>query len=519
MSKPEPAIYRTYEDFPAEDLFLYAGVDCLATSTLLSRVFPRVVERKPYVYSERGQATKKVAPAIIDFMEGLEMPAHEFIIDMEINGIKYDVDLNKKQAAQIEEELPDLEEKVFSLFGRKFNPDSGKEMSNILYGELGFTPPSFTKSNEPSTDGDALIKLATEHDLEWLKVLARRNNLASVHRTFFKNYVEDFVKRDGRVHPSYNLFGTSSFRITGDTPNLTQLPNEVTEKRLGYSIRNCFTVDPGDFFLCADYSSAEVKVLGALCKDPKLLRAIQEGKDFHSYSASSMYGIPYDEFVHVLEYKGVEPELLGRRGQYKAMRQGAKALTFGILYGSSVRGIAYNLGITEQEASRLIGLYFKEFPLIEVYVKDSHNMAKWNHYVMNAFGQAKRQFGAMNLFSRTAVHNAALRNSQNVRVQSTASSMGLRAFSWVNEDIKPLQGKSLCTVYDSLEVSGPIGRGAEIVERVFYNMDDRPVKEFDWLDLPIGTDVEIGFTWGHMEKVKRGITQVEFEQTLARLAA
>lgn len=330
-TKAEAPVYKTYEDYNFPDLLQYAGVDCIATSGLLAKIFPKIVEKKSYTYSQAGKPVRGTAPAIIDFMHEMEMPAHEFLIDMEINGIKYDVAKNREQAVKIEAEIPEYNDKVFDLFGRKFNPDSGKELAKILYDELKFEPPSFTKKKEPSTDGDALAFLAKKHDLEWLNVLAKRNNLASVHRTFFKNYVDDFVKPDGRIHPSYNLFGTSSFRITGDRPNLTQLPNEVTERRIGYSVRECFTVDPGYLFLCVDQSSAEVKILGALCKDPKLLDAIREGKDFHSYSASSMYGIPYDEFVAYLEYKGNDPELVERQLKFKAMRQGSKALTLNFL--------------------------------------------------------------------------------------------------------------------------------------------------------------------------------------------
>lgn len=172
------------------------------------------------------------------------------------------------------------------------------------------------------------------------------------------------------------------------------------------------------------------------------------------------------------------------------------------------------LGITESEANRLVALYFKQFPLIEVYVKDAHNMAIYNQYVMNTFGQAKRQFGAMGLFRSTAVYNAALRNSQNVRVQSTSSSMGLYAFTMLNQGIKPLGGKSLCTVYDSVELQIPFGRAAECIEKVYYHMDDQPVEIFDWLDLPIGTDVEVGSDWKNMVKVPRGITQPQLERLL-----
>ena len=174
------------------------------------------------------------------------------------------------------------------------------------------------------------------------------------------------------------------------------------------------------------------------------------------------------------------------------------------------------LGISESEANRLIAMYFKQFPLIEVYVKDAHNMAMYNQYVMNTFGQCKKEFGTMSLFKGTAVYNAALRNAQNVRVQSTASSAGLYAFTSLNRGIKELGGKSLCTVYDSVELEVPFSKAADSVEKVFYHMDDEPVKVFDWLDLPIGCDVEVGFDWFDMIKVHRGITQKEIEESLVK---
>jgi len=330
-SKPDTPVYRTFEDYPIEDLLQYAGVDCLVTSGVLNKVFPTITEKKPYIYSTHGEIIQGHAPAIIDFMHSAEMPAHEFLIDCELNGIRYDVELNKSQSARIEAELPQYDDNIFSLYGTKFNPDSGKELAKILYSDLGFEPPSYTQKKEPSTDGDALKSLAETHDLEWLRVLAKRNNLASVHRTFFRSYVEDFVKSDGRIHPSYNLFGTSSYRITGDKPNLTQLPNAQTEEKLGYAIRQCYTVDLGYLFLCADQSSAEVKILGALCKDPKLLRAIAEGKDFHSYSATQMHGLDYDDFVIHLNYEGYDKDLLAIKKRFKGLRQASKALTLNSL--------------------------------------------------------------------------------------------------------------------------------------------------------------------------------------------
>jgi DNA polymerase-1 len=226
-----------------------------------------------------------------------------------------------------------------------------------------------------------------------------------------------------------------------------------------------------------------------------------------------MLGIPYQEFIDVL--KDASSPLYKT---YKGYRQFAKALTFGILYGSSPSGIARNIGCTLAKATELIDLYFKTYPRIKTYVEDTHNMAKLNHYVLNEFGQIKHEYGTIkSLFGNTAVYNAALRNAQNVRVQSTASMLGLFCFIALNEEIKRKRGKTLCTVYDSIEIESPIVRGAEIIETAFYYMDDYPVEQLDWLDLPIGVEAEVGYNWGKMVPIHRGITQGELENILTEL--
>ena len=269
-----------------------------------------------------------------------------------------------------------------------------------------------------------------------------------------------------------------------------------------YNIRSNYIVDPGNVLLCFDYSSCEVKVLGALSRDPLLLQAIREKKDFHSFTACAIHDLDYDEFVAI-----IKDESHKKHKQYKELRQAGKAVTFGILYGSSDYGIAMNLGITPDEATKLIALYFDTYPGIKAYIEGAHNMAKWNQWVYTPFGQRKMQYGTLPPFKYTAVHNAALRNAQNVLIQSTASTLGLMAFAKVNESIKRIGGKSACTVYDSLEIEVPLKHAAEAIEIAFQCMDDWPVQEFDFLELPIGTDCELGFDWGNLSGLDRGATQ------------
>jgi DNA polymerase-1 len=499
------AKYHTYEDFPVEELLTYAGIDCIATSGVLAKTWSMINAEPIYTRYKRGKPIEEKLLSIAESMERYTMPAYEFICDMEINGIKYDVVKNRYFANRMEIEVGELEAKIEKAIGKKIDLDSGKVLAEFLYKEKGLEAPYLTQHGEPSTDGDALKELAKSNNLEWLGWIGKRNDIVSVYRTFIRDYATEHVKRDGRIHPSYNQFGTSSFRISGDKPNLTQLPRP----KHGYNIRECFTVEDGNVFIAFDFSSAEVKVLGALSGDPNLVRAIREGRDFHSFSASAMHNIPYDKFIEILA-----DEKNPNYRKYKEMRQQAKTLTFSILYGSTPQGVARQLNIDVEFAEQLIAMYFNAYPLIKVFIEDAHAMALANHYVVSPFAQRKWEFGTRKEFKYTAAFNACKRNAQNVLIQNTTSSLGLFSFMKLNEAVKSIGGKSLCTVYDSIELEIPKAKAAEAIELGFKYMDDFPVQAFDWLDFPIGCDGEIGINWGELHKVHRGITQKEVEGIL-----
>jgi hypothetical protein len=333
-------VYKTYEDFDVEELYLYAGLDVIATSTLLERMFPFLADEPVYFMPDKnGKPVPTHAISILQTNEEITKLAFEYILDMEINGLKYNVQKNREISQRMVAEIQALEEEIFKhpAITRDINLDSGKDMVELLYGTLGFEPPSYTASGEPSTDGEALLTLAglnplnppkdyktPDPELQFLAYIAKRKDINSTHNTFIRTYVEDFVKKDGRIHPSYNLHGTSGFRISGDSPNLTQLPRP----KHGYNIRECYGVDEGNVFIAFDFSSAEVKIVAALCKDPAMLKAVREGRDFHSSSASLMIGVPYEEIVRVVGDKN-DP----KHKEYKHWRQTAKVLTY-LMMGS-----------------------------------------------------------------------------------------------------------------------------------------------------------------------------------------
>lgn len=508
--KEQNTVKVTYEDFDYNSLNIYAGIDCIATSELLIKQFPHIVSQEPIrIYDTKNSLIPSKAPSIIDSFLNIEIPAQEFLIDMEINGMLYSPPRNEWIARKMMVQVEELEDKIFKGIGKKIDLNSAKKVAEFLHVEKGFKIDSKTKTGEAATDGQALMKLAgldplggkyitEDPSIQWIADMALRKDIFSTFNTFIKSYVRDFVKRDGRIHPSYNQFGTSSFRITGSDPNLTQLPRS----KHGYNVRVCYIVSDGHVFISFDFSSAEVKVLANISKEPAMLKAIADGLDFHSFSASMMLGIPYDEFVAVLADK--KNPLFKT---YKEHRQIAKILTFSLLYGSSDAGIAGQLFMELSKAKELISVYFKKFPKVKNYIEGTHKFALQNEMSLTPLGQRRRQYGLKPCFKPTAAYNAALRGSQNMVIQSTTSTIGLATFAELNERIKPLGAKSICTVYDSIEIECPIEKAAQVIEIGYDTLNNYPLETFDFLELPIGCEGDVGISWGETEVIHQGTEQ------------
>jgi len=322
---------QTFEDLPIERLFTYAGVDAIATLDILKKMWADISATPEYtLYHGSGLRKRVKAPSVLSELVNVKARALNFVVNMEVDGMLYDVSGNQEMAISMRAELDELEDRIYTGVGRRFNLASGPEVANILYNVHGLECPKRTKGGESSVDSDALDMLVDRYDLSWLKDINRRKNVASVYNSFISTYIEDFLKPDGRIHPEYNLHGTSSHRISSSNPNLLNLPRP--DSCPPYDIRSLYIAPPGYIFLTLDFSSCEVKVLAARCKDPAMLRAIREGKDFHTYTASLINGLTYEEMHHVLESSKdmlkADSALAATFKRYKKLRQAAKSVTF-----------------------------------------------------------------------------------------------------------------------------------------------------------------------------------------------
>lgn len=505
MAKVKKPKSFTYEWYNFQDLLTYAGIDNYVTSKLMSTLMPQMTERVLYSYYKEGERIQSYAPSVFSEISTIKSQALEFTCNLEIAGIKYDIEGNRAMNEVMIADILDTEDKIFKALGFKVDLNSADALADLLYNIKGFECPIKTKHGGESTSGDALKALYKKYGHEWLNLIKRRNDVYAMHSNFIKTYLEDWVKSDGRVHPRYNLNGTSSHRLSSSDPNLLNIPRGY----YGYDIRSLYTVERGYVFITFDFSSCEVKILAALSGDEKMIDACRKGLDFHSFTASMMYNIPYEEMN-----AAVQDEHHPNHKLYKGFRQGAKAVTFGLLYGSSVPGIAVNIGKTVEETQVIVDTYFNMFPKVKVFIDDCHAMARANQFIITPFAQRKMEFGAQEVFRGSASYNACLRNSQNVSIQSPASTLGLVVFAEMDRRMAKYGGRAICTVYDSIELEIPIEHAAEAINEGFYVMDEWPVENFDWLTFAIGSDGELGWNWGVLSKVKPGITQEECEAIL-----
>ncbi len=294
---------ETYEDFDFDELNLYAGIDTIVTLDLLKALMPALTHRPRYRSYVGGVMSEVRAPDVFTELIDVKALALEFTCDLKICGMHYDIEANRAMGLKMQADMAQTKEVIDDIAGIDV-PMSGGDFYNYLYRTRGYVSEIKTKNGDDATSGDALESLAESYpeDEDLLHAMKRFIDVRAMFNGFINGYVEKFVKYDSRIHCDYLLHGTSSHRISSQNPNLLNMPRGY----YGYNIRDLYTATPGYTLLAFDFSSCEVKILAALSGDENMIYACEQGYDFHSFSASLMMGISYEEFLrnkHIKEFK------------------------------------------------------------------------------------------------------------------------------------------------------------------------------------------------------------------------
>ena len=338
---------KSFDKISLEPATEYAAEDADITLRLWKHLKPALAQQKSHT-----------------IYEILERSLPRVLADMELAGIRVDPQKLQALSQNFGQRMAKLEARVHELAGRSFNLASPKQLSALLFDEMGLTSSRKTKSGERSTNAEALEALAEDgHELP--RLLLDWRQFAKLKTTYTDALVDVMDSKTHRVHTSFALAATSTGRLASSDPNLQNIPIRTEE---GRKIREAFIADPGHVLVSADYSQIELRLLAHAADTPTLKAAFERGEDIHATTASEVFDVPLQEVD-------------------SALRRRAKAINFGLIYGISAFGLARNIHVSRSEAAAYMKAYFEKFPGIHTYMEQTKEFARDHGFVKTFFGR------------------------------------------------------------------------------------------------------------------------------------
>ncbi|MFH0933449.1 MAG: DNA polymerase I [Nitrospirota bacterium] len=395
----------------------------------------------------------------------IEMPLIYVLVDMEEVGVKIDTRRLNDIAKELERELDGIQRRIYFLAGEEFNINSPKQLSRVLFQDLGFQPTKKTKTGF-STKLSVLEELAESHELP--REVLNYRSLTKLKTTYVDVFPQLVNPKTGRIHTSFNQTATATGRLSSSEPNLQNIP---IRGDWGRRIREAFLADEGNILLSADYSQVELRILAHLSQDKGLLDAFRGGLDIHARTASELFGIPMDKTT-------------------PSMRRIAKTVNFGVIYGISPFGLSETLSISRDDARKYIDQYFERHPGVKRYIEKTLEGAKKRGYVVTLMGRKRSIPELKNQNSMTRQQGE--RFSINSPIQGTAADMIKIAMINIGKSFKDrrLKAKMILQVHDELLFELPVHELWAVTDIVREKMEGAVD-----LSVPIKVDIGYGMSW------------------------
>ncbi len=395
------------------------------------------IERVAEYAAEDADVTWQVAQALRPDIEKqgvsqvcyeVECPLVPVLVDMEFEGIRLDIEALANFSEKLVIEIAELRQRIYEAAGREFNIDSPKQLGVILYDELRLeNHPKKTATGQYSTRETELIRLAGRHPI--VADILEYRNAVKLKSVYVDQLPASVNPHTGKLHTHYNQTWTATGRMQSDNPNLQTIP---VRKERGREIRAAFIPRSEDYLLLsADYSQIELRIMADLSGDEAMIDAFERNIDIHTLTAAKVFKVDVDEVT-------------------REMRDKAKTVNFGIIYGISAFGLQQRLNIPRAEAQMLIENYFDKYPGVKTYIDRTIAFAQKHGYVQTQTGR-RRYLRDINSRSR-AVASVAERLAMNSPIQGTAADILKLAMIRVYHSLRSggFQTKMLLTVHDEI---------------------------------------------------------------------
>lgn len=477
----------TYDLIPFDIIKTYAAIDAIVTFLLYIKFKPAINKNAKLLW----------------VYDNILIPGSSFLEDIQSNGVPFDkerlVKAQKMMQTDIDNAVAEMYKdpkiKQFEEFqGKPFNPNSTQQLRKLLFDFLKLSPTGkMTGTGADSTDAEVLETLAQEHPVPGLILNIRKKS--KIKNTYLDKILPQ-LDRDLRLRTNFNLQSTTSGRLSSSGKmNMQQLPRDNP------AVKGCIKAREGYKIVSVDLTTAEVYVAAVLSGDKALMDVFASGGDFHSTIAKLVFNLscPVEEV----------------KVKYKLLRQAAKAVTFGIMYGAGSAKIAWQVTkearsddpnapeFTKAQADKVIKDYFKKFHRLAAWISINQDFIAKNGYIYSHFGRKRRLPNAHSSDRGMAGHT--IRSGINFLVQSVASDINLLAAIDMNRYIKETGMGAIifALVHDSILAEVPINEVDHYVEMLtsFIKAD----RGISIPGSPIGCDFEVGddYSFGKYEEYEK----------------
>ncbi|MEQ3041644.1 DNA polymerase I [Collinsella sp. CLA-ER-H3] len=400
--------------------------------------------------------------------DGIEMPLVPVLAKMERAGMLVDPDRLHSLSEGLATQITEVERSIRDLAGDEtFNIGSPMQLSHVLFDVMGLPTKGLkkTKRGHYSTNAKVLSDLARDHEI--VRLILDWREKSKIKSTYLDT-LGPLRRGDGRVHTTYNQTITATGRLSSSDPNLQNIP---TRSELGRTVKTAFSAGEGSVFLAVDYSQIELRLLAHLSGDEHLVRAFNEGEDFHAETAARVFGVPVSE---------VTPDLRSR----------AKAVNFGIVYGQQAYGLSQSLHISMAEARDMIDRYYEAYPGVRTFLDNVVARAKQTGYAETMYGRRRHipELKAKN----PQLRGFGERTAMNHPMQGTAADIIKIAMARVSRRLEEegFAAHMILQVHDELDFECPVDE----VERLTTMVRDVMEHVVD-LRVPLIAEASTGITW------------------------
>lgn len=400
--------------------------------------------------------------------DGIEMPLVPVLAKMERAGMLVDPDRLHSLSEGLATQITEVERSIRNLAGDEtFNIGSPMQLSHVLFDVMGLPTKGLkkTKRGYYSTNAKVLSDLARDHEI--VRLILDWREKSKIKSTYLDT-LGPLRRGDGRVHTTYNQTITATGRLSSSDPNLQNIP---TRSELGRTVKTAFSAGEGSVFLAVDYSQIELRLLAHLSGDEHLVRAFNEGEDFHAETAARVFGVPVSE---------VTPDLRSR----------AKAVNFGIVYGQQAYGLSQSLHISMAEARDMIDRYYEAYPGVRTFLDNVVARAKQTGYAETMYGRRRHipELKAKN----PQLRGFGERTAMNHPMQGTAADIIKIAMARVSRRLEEegFAAHMILQVHDELDFECP-GNEVERLTAMVQDVMEHVVE----LRVPLIAEASTGVTW------------------------